>query len=162
MFEIGAVGSSIVIDGDGVRCKFPRSLVSSEKAIGRKVNMHFTYEGFTQDGDSRCFLFRGIEERDSTGIFSIEIDLRLLAQNQVLIQEGPMFCLRLLAAAEVSGPDCLARFHPYRVVGEDFRPLHIEREGRAAEKALKKKPRRPFRKPPPTANLWLGRSSEEH
>jgi hypothetical protein len=124
--------------------------------------MHFVYEGFTQEGDRRCFLFRGIEGRDSTDIFSIEIDLRLFAQNQVLVQEGPIFCLGLLTTAWVAGPDCLERFHAYRVVGEDFRPLHIEREGKAAEKALRKQPRRPFHKRPPNANLWLGRSSGGH
>lgn len=122
--------------------------------------MHFAYEGFTQDGDRRCFLFRRIEERSSADIFSIEVDLPLLAQNQVLVQEGPMFCLKLLTTASVGGPDCLERFHAYRVVGDDFRPLLIEREGRAAEKALRKQPRRPFRKPPPSANLCLGRPQD--
>lgn len=121
--------------------------------------MHFAYEGFTQEGDRRCFLFRGIEGRDSVD-FSIEIDLGLLAQNQVLVQEGPIFCLRLLTTALVGGPGCLERFHAYKVVGEDFRPLQIEREGRAAEKALRKAPRRPFRKPPPAANVWLGTPSK--
>jgi hypothetical protein len=104
-------------------------------------------------------MFRGIEDRDSTDIFSIEIDLRLLAQNHVLVQEGPMFCLSLLSSALLAGPDYLKRFHAYRVVGEDFRPLLIEREVRAAEKALRKQPRRPIRKPPRSAGLHLGRPS---
>jgi hypothetical protein len=118
--------------------------------------MHFAYEGFTQKGDKRCFLFRGIEGRDSTDIFSIEVDLRLLAQNQVLVQEGPIFCLNLLTTALVAGPHSLNRFHAYRVVGEDFRQLQIERAARAAEKALRKPPRKPFRKPPPAANGVTG------
>src|ERR1700747_3481512 len=89
---------------------------------GRKerMNVHFTYEGFTHDGDRRCFLFRSIEEHDPVSIFSIEIDLRLLVQNHVPVQEGPLFCLQLLTTASLAGPNCLDRFHSYKVVGEDF------------------------------------------
>lgn len=118
--------------------------------------MHFAYEGFTQDGDRRCFLFRSVEERNSTGVFSIEVDLHLLMQNRVPVQDGPMFCLQLLTTASGDGSNCLSRFHSYRVVGEDFRPLLVERERRAAEKALKKPTRKPFRKPSFTSNLHLG------
>jgi hypothetical protein len=122
--------------------------------------MHFAYEGFTQDGDRRCFLFRGIEESIAKIVFSIEIDLHLLVQNRVPVQEGPMFCLQLLTTASVGGPDCLDRFHSYRVVGDDFRPLLVERERRAAEKALKKTSyRKPVRKPSLGSNLHLGTSS---
>jgi hypothetical protein len=118
--------------------------------------MHFAYEGFTQDGDKRRFLFRGIEERNPTHIFSIEIDLRLLLQNHVPVQDGPMFCLRLLTSASVDGPSCLSRFLSYRVVGEDLRPLLIERERSAAEKALKRQPHKRPMKPSSTSNLRLG------
>ena len=124
--------------------------------------MRFAYDGFTQDGDRRCFLFRGIEERNPTISFSIQVDLRLLVQNRVPVQEGPMFCLQLLTTASVGGPTCLDRFQSYTVVGEDFRPLLIERERSAAEKALKKPARRPFRKPAFTSNLHLGTPSREH
>ena len=122
--------------------------------------MHFAYEGFTQEGDKRCFLFRGTKVGDSTDIFSIEVDLRLLAQNQVLVQEGPIFCLNLLTTALVGGPDYLQQFHAYRVVGEDFRQLQIERARRAAERAPRKPPRRPIRKPPAASNVWLSTSSK--
>ncbi len=118
--------------------------------------MQFAYDGFTQEGDRRCFLFRGIEERKPTLSFSIGIDLRLLLQNRVPVQEGPMFCLQLLTTASVGGPTCLDRFHSYTVVGEDFRPLLIERERRAAEKAIKKPAHKPFRKPSFTSNLRFG------
>jgi hypothetical protein len=124
--------------------------------------MQFAYDGFTQDGDRRCFLFRGIEERNPTISFSIEVDLPLFVQNRVPVQEGPMFCLQLLMTASVGGPTCLNRFQSYTVVREDFRPLLIERERRAAEKALKKPSRKPFRKPPFTSNLHLGTPSSEH
>ena len=124
--------------------------------------MHFVYDGFTQDGDRRCFLFRGIEERNPTTSFSIEVDLRLLVQNRVPVQEGPMFCLQLLTTASVGGPTCLDRFQSYTVVGEDFRPLLIERERRAAEKAIKKPARKPFKKPSFASNLRLGTPFRDH
>jgi hypothetical protein len=124
--------------------------------------MQFAYDGFTQDGGRRCFLFRGIAERNPTISFSIEVDLRLFVQNRVPVQEGPMFCLQLLTTASVGGPTCLDRFQSYTVVGEDFRPLLIERERRAAEKAVKRSGRRPFRKPSVTSNLRLGTPPREH
>src|SRR5437763_2849767 len=120
--------------------------------------MHFVYDGFTHDGGTRRFLFRGIEERSPSSAFSIEVALPLFAQNRVSVQEGPAFCLQLLMNASLGDPSQLARFQHYKVVGEDFRPLLIERERRAAEKALKKAPRRPLRKPPVSSNLrGLGR-----
>ena len=124
--------------------------------------MRFVYEGFTQDGDRRCFLFRGIEERNPANSFSIEVDLKLFVKNRVPVQDGPMFCLQLLITASSGGQNCLDRFHSYRVVGDDFRLLLIERERKAEEKALKKPPRKPFRKPSFTSNLYLGTPSREH
>ena len=124
--------------------------------------MHFAYDGFTQNGDRRCFLFRGIEEHNPTSIFCIEIDLRLLLDNRVLVQEAPMFCLQLLTVAHASGPSSLDKLLSYRVVGEDFTPLLMERERRAAEKAMKKNPyKRPI-KPSSTSGLRLGTPSREH
>jgi hypothetical protein len=118
--------------------------------------MHFEYQGFTHDGNRRCFLFRGSENRNPVSIFSVEVELSLFVKNGVPVQEGPMFCLQLLTTASLSGSDCLDRFHSYHVVGEDFRPLLIERERRAAEKALRKAPRQPLRKRPFASNLHLG------
>ena len=122
--------------------------------------MHFAYDGFTHNGGRRCFLFRGIEERNPALTFSIEVDVQLLLQNRVPVQEGPMFCLQLLTTASNGGPDCLDRFHSYIVVGDDFRPLLVERERRAAEKALKKPFRKPIRKPSLASNLCLRAPSE--
>lgn len=124
--------------------------------------MRFAYEGFTQDGDTRRFLFRDIEAPQPTNIFSIEIALPLLAQNRVQVQDGPMFCLQLLTTASVDGSSCLSRLLSYRVVGEDFRPLLVERERRAAEKALKKQPHKRPIKPSSTSNLRLGTLSRGH
>jgi hypothetical protein len=117
--------------------------------------MHFAYEGFTQDNERRRFTFRGIEERSPVSVFCLEVDLPLFIQNRVPVQDGPMFCLQLLTAASLSGSLCLERFQNYRVLPEDFRPLLIEREKRAAEKALKKPPRRPFHKPGKISNINL-------
>lgn len=100
--------------------------------------MHFAYEGFEQSGNNRCFLFRGIEEYSPVSAFSIEIDLGLLFQNRVLIQDGPLFCSQLLNTAALAGSKSLDRLRNYRVVREDFRPLLLERERQAAEKAMKK------------------------
>jgi hypothetical protein len=118
--------------------------------------MHFSYEGFTHHGSRRCFLFHGIQERDPVSAFSIEIDLPLFAQNGIPVQDGPSFCLQLLTTASLDGPASLDRFHSYCVVKDDFRPLLVEREKHAAEKALKARARRPIRKPAYTSNLRLG------
>jgi hypothetical protein len=124
--------------------------------------VHFTYQGFTHKGDRRCFTFRGIEEISTPVIFSIEIDLALLARNGVPVQEGPAFCLRMLTTACLAGPTFLERFHNYRVLESDFRSLLVERERRAAEKALRKPPRRPFVKPSFTADVHSGTTLKEH
>lgn len=134
--------------------------LSASEASHVSVSVHFVYQGFTQQGGRRCFIFHGIQERDPVTIFSIEVDLALLAKNQVLVQEGPMFCLQLLTTAFQAGPSYLEKFQKYQIVGDDFRSLLVEREKRAAEKALKKHPRRLIRTPPPVSNLWgLGRPS---
>jgi hypothetical protein len=125
--------------------------------------MHFVYEGFTHNGGTRRFMFRGVEERSRASVFAIDVALPLFAVNRVSVQDGPAFCLQLLTTASLGDPSQLERLQHYKVVEEDFRPLLIERERRAAEKALKKAPRRPFRKPPISSNLrGLGRPSQEH
>lgn len=115
----------------------------------------FAYQGFTHHYDRRCFNFQGVEERNSIATFCIEIDLPLLLRNRVPVQEGPMFCLHLLTTALIGGPDALGKLHRYRVVDEDFRPLILEREKRAATAALRKPPRRAFRKPPSSSSFHV-------
>lgn len=112
--------------------------------------------------DRRCFLFSGIEERNAATIFPIKVDLRLLVENRVLVQERAMFCLRLLTAASPSGATCWNEFHSYRAVGDDFRPLIVERERSAAEKTRKKHSRTPARKPSLATNLHLGTLSRRN
>jgi hypothetical protein len=125
------------------------------------MSMHFGYEGFTQRGDTRCFVFRGTEDHNPAVLFSIELDLPLLLESRVPLQDGPTFCLQLLTTAYVATPNCLDRFHNYRVVAEDFRPLLIERTRKAAEKASRKSPRTPYKKPSSASNLHLGTPSRE-
>ena len=141
----------------------PEQLSVKKRFVKGKLNrMRFAYEGFTQDGDRRCFLFRGIEESNPPNIFSIEVELRLLVQNRVPVQDGPMFCLQLLTTASVGGSSYLAKFISYRVVSEDLRPLLMEREQRAAQKTLKKGPQKRPPKPSSTSNLHLGTPSRSH
>lgn len=123
--------------------------------------MHFAYEGFTHDRDRRCFMFRGIEERNPVSVFHIELDLPLLLENRLPVQDAPMFCLQLLTAAALIGPSGLDKFKNYRILPEDLRPLLMERERRAAEKAMRKPFRRPVQKPTSMSNIQLT-SSREH
>lgn len=124
--------------------------------------MNFTYEGFTQDHGKRCFTFRGVEEHHPISVFSIELDLPLFAQNRISVQEGPLFCLQLLKTALLAGPSFLEKLQHYRVLAEDLRPLLLERERRAAEKALKKSAYKPFRKPSSTSHISWTKKPEEH
>lgn len=117
--------------------------------------MHFAYRGFTQDHERRCFTFWSTQ-LTPVNVFSIEIDLALFFRNRVPVQDGPMFCLQLLTTALLSGPSGLERFHKYEVGEADFRPLLVERERKAAEKAMHKAPRKPFRKPSWRSNVALG------
>ena len=118
--------------------------------------MQFVYQGFTHDGDNRSFTFQGIQQSKTPitpALYSIQINLPLFAQFHVNMQEAPMFCLQLLTNALGSGPEVLEKFHRYRVVEEDLRPILADREKRAAIKALKPAPRRFIRKPPNTSQL---------
>lgn len=122
--------------------------------------MHFAYQGFTQEGDRRCFAFRGIGELSPPAVFSIEVDLPLLFRNRVPMQEGPAFCLQMLMTASLAGPTFLERFRHYRVLESDFHSLLIERARRDAENTLRKLPRR--RPGKPSSNVHLGTSFREH
>ena len=122
--------------------------------------MHFAYDGFTQDGNRRCFLFRATEERTSAAGFSIKVDLELLLKNQVPMQEAAMFCLNLLTDASLGEPGSLDRLRSYTVVGDDFKHLHVERQRQAAERLTRKAAtRRPIRRPSNMSNVHLGSPS---
>jgi len=103
-----------------------------------------------------------MEDYSTVSVFCIEVDLPLFVRNRVLVQEGPMFCLQLLMTASLAGPGFLERFRSYRVLETDFRPLLLEREKRAAEKAMKKPPRRPFKKAPCISNIHLASSKQKY
>jgi hypothetical protein len=124
--------------------------------------MHFTYEGFAQEHGRRCFTFRGIEERRPVSVFCLELDLPLFAQNRIAVQDGPMLCLQLLRTAFLAGPNFLEKLQSHRILAEDLRPLLREREKRAAEKALRKTPRRPFHKPLSVSQIQLNTNSGGH
>jgi len=126
------------------------------------MTMHFAYQGFTHDRDIRSFKFRGIEELSPPIDFLIEIDLPLLFRTKVPVQDGPTFCFNLLVAAAFGGASFLERFRHYRVLESDFRPLLVERARQAAEKAMRKTPRQPARKPSSTSNVHLGTTFKEY
>lgn len=115
--------------------------------------MTFLYQGFTHEGNIRSFAFQGIEKSQIAAIFSIEVELPLFARNQIGIQVGPMICLQLLTTASAADPDFVARLHHYRIVEADLRPIIVDREQRAALKAARPAPRKPFRKPSATSQL---------
>ena len=117
--------------------------------------MHFAYRGFTHHQSRRCFTFWGIEQRNPAIVFSIEIDLPLLSQNRIAVQDVPMFCADLLTTASLAGPEFLNKFRNYRILEEDLRPLLIDREKRAAEKAMRRSPRKPVQKPASASNIQL-------
>ena len=117
--------------------------------------MQFAYEGFTHQGNSRYFRFRGKDKAGHDSTFCLEVGCLLLTQNQVPLQAGPQFCLQLLHTACMAQPCDLDRFHSYCVVAEDFRPLLLERARVSALKALKSSTRRPFRRPPQESQLTL-------
>lgn len=116
--------------------------------------MRFAYEGFTDNGDNRCFQFSGTNGAELAGRFSVQIKLLLFSENRMLVQEGPRFCLQLLETASAADPGEVDRFRTYTVVSDDFRPMLVERARRLAEKA-QKTPRKPFRKPSPTSGIFL-------
>ena len=133
--------------------------VNAGKQFIGKVNMHFAYDGFTQDGNRRCFLFRASEDHTSAPSFSIEVDLELLLKNQVSMQEAPLFCLNLLTDASLDKPGSLDRLRSYTLVGDDFKQLHVERQREAAERLSKKATRKPIRRHSNTSNVHLGSPS---
>ena len=69
-----------------------------------------------------------------------------------------MFCLEMLKAASVDGLKSLTRLQRYRLVEEDFRPLLLEREKVAAEKASRSFLSMPFVKHSPQSDVVLGPS----
>lgn len=115
--------------------------------------MQFLYQGFTHVGDTRSFMFRGIDEHKSETFFSIHVSLALFARNKVSVQDAPGFCLQLLTHACGSGPDALHKLHQYTVLQEDLLSVLVERDRRANLKALKAAPRRVFRKPSPASQI---------
>lgn len=117
--------------------------------------MLFAYEGFQQNGDCRCFHFRSTGAREAAAIFSIEVELALFLLHRVPVQDGPRFCLQLLEQASAEHSSVVDRFRNYAVRSEDFKSLLLERQKKLAEKTHKA-PRRPFRKPSPGSNLFLG------
>jgi hypothetical protein len=120
------------------------------------MNMCFAYDGFTQNAELSCFRFLRIEGGSPTISSLLEVDLPFLQQSRVPVQEAPIFCPHFLTTASVSDPEFLGKFQSCRIVAADFRPLRLERERRAAEKAQRRIPRQLVRKPSFNAGLYIG------
>jgi hypothetical protein len=99
--------------------------------------MIFAYQGFTHESGKRCFLFHSIEPNVPVIAFTIAVDLTLFVQYKVPVQDGPSFCLQLLNKASSIGSNHLDKLRSYQVVGDDFRPMVVEREKKEADKILK-------------------------
>jgi hypothetical protein len=115
--------------------------------------MHFVYQGFTHEGDTRSFRFQGIDGGKLGTNFSIGVSLPLFARYRVALQDAPEFCLHLLTEACASAPDALLKLQRYQVLEEDLLPIVKDRETRARTKALKPSPRRFGRKPAASSQL---------
>jgi hypothetical protein len=122
--------------------------------------MNFTYQGFTSNGGNRCFTFLSTRTEDHPITrYLIEVDLLLLSRLRVSVQDGPIFCLKMLNTACAAGLESLAKLHSYRLVEEDFRQLLLEREKVAAGKSARRFQRKPFSKHSPQSNVVLGPSA---
>jgi hypothetical protein len=115
--------------------------------------VQFTYNGFTQEGNNRCYSFDGKEEQKTTAVYRLWVDLSLFVKHRVSLQNGPGFCLQLLNSACAGGPEQMDHLRDYHTIDSDFSNLLAERAAQAAALALKKPARRPFRKPPPSSQL---------
>jgi hypothetical protein len=125
--------------------------------------MNFTYQGFTHHNGNRCFNFWSTTTKSlPLTNYSIEVDLMLLSRLRVSVQDGPMFCLEMLKMASAAGLESLEKLQRYQLVEEDFRPLLLEREKVAAEKASRRFLRKPFVKRSPQSSIVLGPSFPTH
>ena len=115
--------------------------------------MQFLYNGFTQDGNKRCYSFAAVKERERSTQYGVWVDLSLFTKYQVSLQSGPMFCLHLLQTACEGDAGRLDQLRDYCVIDADFATLLAERAARAAEIAAKRPARRSFRKPSLSSQL---------
>jgi hypothetical protein len=122
------------------------------------MTLQFVYQGFTQNGNDRCYSFNSVEEHQPARLYVISVDLGLFVKHQVSLQSGPLFCLKLLREACEAGIERLDECRDYHANETDFSSLMTERAARAAAVALKRPARRFVRKPPITSQLSrLGR-----
>jgi hypothetical protein len=105
--------------------------------------MDFSYTGFTQDGDCRCYRFDGKGMNQPKKTYDISVDLSLFSRHQIAFQNGPTLCLHMLQAASAS-PDKLERYQNYRTTAADFATMLAERAAEQAASALRKATRRTY------------------
>ena len=117
------------------------------------MDVQLIYNGFTQDGNNRCYCFDAVEKKQPVVPYIVWVDLSLFAKYHVPLQSGPMFCLKLLQSALKSETGTPERTRNYFAIDDDFADLLLERAAQAAAAADKKPARRPFRKPSPASQL---------
>jgi hypothetical protein len=111
------------------------------------MDVQLIYNGFTQDGNNRCYCFDAVEKKQPAVPYIVWVDLSLFAKYHVPFQSGPMFCLKLLQNALESQASVSNHVRNYFAIDDDFAELLLERAAQAAAAADRKPARRPFRKP---------------
>lgn len=117
------------------------------------MDVQLIYNGFTQDGNNRCYCFDAVENKRPAIPYIVWVDLSLFAKYHVPFQSGPMFSLKLLQNALEGETGDSEHRHNYFAVDDDFADLLLERAAQAAATAGRKPSRRPFRKPSPASQL---------
>jgi hypothetical protein len=100
--------------------------------------VQFTYNGFTQEGNNRCYSFGSRGETNTTTSYCLWVDLSLFAKYRVPLQSGPGFCLQLLHGAFEDGAEQMHNHRNYHTIDADFTSLLAERAVQAATVASRK------------------------
>jgi hypothetical protein len=102
--------------------------------------MQLLYMGFEQAKNVRDYIFHKVERGEETRVFVVSTEMSLFLEFRLGLQEGPILCLRTLAAEiETLGP---ARLPPPRhtISAQDIQAYLISRPTPGAKKAGFKKP----------------------
>ncbi|HYM11852.1 MAG TPA: hypothetical protein VEU62_14040 [Bryobacterales bacterium] len=100
--------------------------------------MKFLYMGFSHETTGvRLYSFEGVASQGIRKDFLVTADIALLTKHRVRIQDGPMMCLQLLESSAETEPQL-----EFLVLTEADMLNHVR--AKAAEKATKKRAKRPF------------------
>ena len=102
--------------------------------------MQLVYVGFEQIKNVREYIFHGIIQGQEPQVLSISTDMALFRELQVGLQEGPVMCLRTLAA-ELEGLSPAQMPAPHRAIREADIRAYLLGRGAPAKKGGDKRPR---------------------